>query len=316
MSNPVLDSPQPQWIDVAPDQQDGRIDNFLITRLKGVPRSLIYRILRSGEVRVNKGRVRPHYRLQAGDRIRIPPLRLPAPDAAPPVWSSAARNLEQAVLYEDERILVVNKPAGLAVHGGSGVSLGVIEALRQLRPDERGLELVHRLDRETSGCLLLAKKRSALRLLHELIRDQALDKRYLALLVGRLPRPSIEVNQPLLKNILQGGERVVKVSAQGKPALSHFKLLWSWPEFSLVEVRIATGRTHQIRVHSAFLGTPVAGDDRYGDADANRRLKQMGLSQMFLHAHTLSFRLADEASHRAYQAPLPEALSRFLAILA
>lgn len=298
-------------------QSDGqRIDNFLLRVLKGVPRSHLYRLLRRGEVRVNKGRIKADYRLRCGDVVRLPPIRLGA--AAPPARVPEAQlaRLDQAVIYEDERLLVLDKPSGLAVHGGSGLSYGVIESLRQLRPG-RELELVHRLDRETSGCLVLCKRRSALRELHALIRDGGLDKRYLALLVGELPRAELLVDAPLKKNVLSSGERVVRVDPQaGKPSRTRFRRVERFvvgeQVLTLVEAELLTGRTHQIRVHAAHLGTPLAGDEKYGDAAANRWLKHYGLTRLFLHAATLSFKLEAMARPLRLDAPLPEDLQRVL----
>jgi 23S rRNA pseudouridine955/2504/2580 synthase len=285
-----------------------RIDNFLMARIKGVPRSHLYRVMRKGEVRVNKGRVKPDYRLQAGDLVRIPPMRQAetAEPGRPP--EAVVRGLADAVLYEDDRLLVIDKPAGLAVHGGSGLSFGLIEALRQERPGTQ-LELVHRLDRDTSGCLILSKRRSTLRDLHGALRDNAMDKRYLALLAGGLPRAETLVDAPLLKNTLRSGERVVRVdAAEGKPARTVFRRLRQLGGATLVEVRLLSGRTHQIRVHAAHLGAPVAGDDKYGDAEANRRFRALGLKRLFLHASTLTFRAEYMPEPLRVEAPLPAAL--------
>jgi 23S rRNA pseudouridine955/2504/2580 synthase len=292
--------------------QDQRIDNYLLTLLKGVPRSLVYRILRSGEVRVNKGRIAAGYRLQPGDRIRIPPLRLPQQESPGEPGQRLLQQLERAILFEDQRLLVLDKPAGVAVHGGSGVSFGVIEALRRLRPQERHLELVHRLDRETSGCLLLSKKRSALRILHELLRENQVDKRYLALLAGTWGRAEAEVTAPLLKNTLRGGERMVRVDPAGKPSHTRFRRLAVYRDATLVEARLLTGRTHQIRVHAAHLGTPILGDLKYGDPEANRRVREQGLRRLFLHASSLAFRWPGEPDDVFVQAPLPAELHELL----
>jgi 23S rRNA pseudouridine955/2504/2580 synthase len=285
-----------QLITVAAEADGQRIDNFLMRILKGVPRSHLYRVLRRGEVRVNKGRIKADYRVRCGDVVRIPPLHL-AP-LAPPGRAPAPQlaQLERAVLFEDERLLVLDKPSGLAVHGGSGLSYGLIEALRQLRPGHE-LELVHRLDRDTSGCIIISKRRSALRELHQLIRDNQLDKRYLALLIGTMPRAEVTVDAPLKKNVLSSGERVVRVDpVDGKPARSRFRQLqrfeWQGHTLTLVEVQLITGRTHQIRVHAAHLGAPLAGDPKYGDEVMNRALKAVGLTRLFLHAATLRIPLA------------------------
>lgn len=294
------------------DAQAGqRIDNFLATCLKDVPKSHVYRLLRKGEVRVNKGRIKPDYRLQAGDSVRIPPLRYsearpPLPAAAAPQW------LEHRVLFEDAALLVLDKPSGMAVHGGSGQSYGVIEALRALRPNAPFLELVHRLDRETSGCLLIAKKPAMLRGLHELLRSGEVEKRYLALLQGRWQGGPRRVDMPLEKNVLQSGERMVRVSAQGKAAMSLFRPRQVFSGASLVEVVLDTGRTHQIRVHAAALGHPIAGDDKYGDADFNKLMRAHGLRRLFLHAHELSLKRPDSGELLRCTAPLPEDLERVL----
>lgn len=291
-----------------------RLDNYLLGELKGVPRSHVYRLIRSGQVRVNSGRTSPSYRLKAGDRVRVPPVatRPPREAVATPDrldW------LGERILYEDGRLLVLDKPAGLAVHGGSSVSLGVIEALRLLRPDAKDLELVHRLDRGTSGCLLLAKRRSALRVLHELLREGAVDKRYLTLVKGRWPEGTREIDAPLVTRRV-GGEARVKVDESGKKARSRFRTLDRYgKKASLLEVSIDTGRTHQIRVHAAHLGHPVAGDERYGDKDFNEYLKAFGLSRMFLHAHSLSFDWPDTSASFDVSAPLPEDLKGVLTAL-
>jgi 23S rRNA pseudouridine955/2504/2580 synthase len=292
-----------------------RIDNYLLAQLKGAPRSLIYRILRRGEVRVNKGRVKPSHRLAAGDQVRLPPVRL-GPERAPAQPSpAAAARLAEAVLYEDDQVLVLDKPAGMAVHGGSGISLGVIETLRALRPGAE-LELVHRLDRDTSGCLLIAKRRSALRRLHAQLREGRVDKRYLVLLAGRLPRRVVEVRAPLRKNLLRGGERMVQVDeAEGKPARTIFRTVQALGPLTLAEAELDTGRTHQIRVHAASLGAPVAGDEKYGDAAANARLRALGLKRLFLHAAALSFRPLDDEPPVHAEAPLPAALVEVVATL-
>lgn len=290
-----------------------RLDNFLITRLKGVPRSRVYRILRKGEVRVNKGRVDPGYRIVAGDAIRIPPIRLSENDEpAPKPAQSLMERLERAILFEDERLLVVNKPAGLAVHGGSGLDYGLIEALRIMRPEQRELELVHRLDRETSGCLMVAKRRSALRQLHELLRAGQVEKRYIALLAGKWRRDRVTVDVPLRKNTLQGGERVVRVDPTGKPALTHFQVMERLGDYTLVSALLETGRTHQIRVHCAHLGTPICGDPKYGEAAANADIRKRGLGRLFLHAAELRLRWPGEGRAVSYQAPLDPALETFL----
>ncbi len=292
-----------------------RIDNFLLRRLKGVPRSVIYRILRRGEVRVNARRVGPDYRLAAGDQVRVPPVRVAAERPAPQPGGAVAAALQAAILYEDERLLIVNKPAGLAVHGGSGVSYGVIEALRALRPQDRELELVHRLDRDTSGCLMLAKRRSLLRLLHALQRDGRVEKRYLALLAGRWRRGTARVDAPLRKSVLQGGERMVRVAADGKEAVTELRVVERFADSTLVEAVLVTGRTHQIRVHAAHLGTPILGDAKYGGAQANRRCRDLGLRRLFLHASALAIHWPGDEPPLRVEAPLDPELARFLGTL-
>ncbi|MDR1462561.1 MAG: RluA family pseudouridine synthase [Azoarcus sp.] len=289
-----------------------RIDNYLMRIVKGVPKSHIYRILRSGEVRINGCRVRQTYRLAVGDELRIPPLRMaeaaPAAPCAPP-----GRPLP--TVFEDEALMVVDKPAGLAVHGGSGVSFGVIEQLRAQRPGDRMLELAHRLDRETSGLLIVAKKRSALTALHGMMREGRMEKRYLALVAGQWPNPVQHVRAPLLKYLTAGGERRVRVSAEGKPAHSVVRLLRRWQRFSLLEVELKTGRTHQIRVHLAHLGFPLAGDDKYGDFALNKTLEGEGLRRMFLHAARLVFAHPLTGGRLALDVPPPPELQGFIARL-
>lgn len=301
--------------DIDSERAGQRLDNFLLGELKGVPRSLVYRLIRSGQVRVNSGRTRPSYRLQAGDRVRIPPVGQ-RPAAIPVAAPDDLDWLEQRVIHEDSRVLVVDKPAGLAVHGGSSVSLGLIEALRLLRPQAKDLELAHRLDRGTSGCLLLAKRRSALRVVHELLREGRVDKRYLALVKGRWPDGVAEIDAPLVTRRV-GGEARVKVDEEGKEARSEFRLLEHFGNTaSLLEVAIATGRTHQIRVHAAHAGHPVAGDERYGDRDFNDYAKTFGLNRMFLHAHSLSFEWPEGAGRFDASTPLPDDLKAVLTALA
>ena len=293
----------PEVIQIDTQHEGQRIDNFLTAYLKGVPKSFIYRILRKGEVRVNKSRAKPTYRLQEGDMLRIPPLRRAEAAEAPVPGKKLVALLNQCILYEDEGILILNKPAGIAVHGGSGLSFGVIEILRAMRPQAPFLELVHRLDRDTSGCLIIAKKGSALRHLHKLLREDGMTKRYLALLRGAWHGGERRVTAPLRKNVLQSGERIVKVEADGKRSQTLFIPLRRWPAATLVEVVPFTGRTHQIRVHAAFLKQPIAGDEKYGDADFNRAMQEKGLRRLFLHAANLSFTSAS-GQHIEASAPL------------
>lgn len=285
-----------------------RVDNYLLRVCKGVPKSHVYRILRSGEVRVNGGRVGPTYRLAIGDEVRIPPVRVaqsPAPTAVP-------LGAPLPVVYEDEALLVVDKPAGKAVHGGSGVSFGVIEQLRRQRPELRMLELAHRIDRETSGLLIVAKKRSALTALHDMMRDGRIEKRYFTLVPGRWANAMQHVKVPLFKYLTPEGERRVRVSAEGKPAHSIVRLVRRWPRFSLLEVELKTGRTHQIRVHLAHLGFPLCGDDKYGDFALNKMLEQEGLRRMFLHAALVKFDHPLSGEPIELSSPLPPELQAFV----
>jgi 23S rRNA pseudouridine955/2504/2580 synthase len=294
-----------------------RIDNFLFRHLKGVPKSHIYRILRGGEVRVNKKRIDQTYRLKLGDLLRIPPIRV-AEKHEPEETHIPA--VEFPILYEDDALVVVNKPSGVAVHGGSGVSFGVIEQMRRARPQAKFLELVHRLDRETSGVLLLAKKRSALIAMHEIMREGNSDKRYYALVLGQWKNVKQHVKLPLHKFDTPQGEKRVMVREDGQASHTIFTLQKSWaesrlPAFSLLEAQLKTGRTHQIRVHLSHLGFPIAGDDKYGDFARNKLLMKQGLKRMFLHAHSIAFAhpLTGEAMHLT--APLPKELESFIAKL-
>jgi 23S rRNA pseudouridine955/2504/2580 synthase len=291
-----------------------RLDNFLLRELSGVPRSRVYRLLRKGEVRVNGRRKPPDYRLAADDEVRLPPVRDSGATGAPPrrVPDSLIGTVRAAVVHEDDRVLVLDKPAGLAVHGGSGLAFGVIEALRSLRPDEP-LELAHRLDRETSGCLLVAKSRSALRELHALLREGAVEKRYAALVVGRWRLGRKTIDAPVLTNARQGGERVVRVHGAGKIAISEFSPREHFRSVAtLLDVAIQTGRTHQIRVHASFAGHPVAGDEKYGDRDANARFRQLGLGRMFLHAAAISFEWPARGGQFHVETPLAAELATVL----
>ncbi|RWR01917.1 23S rRNA pseudouridylate synthase [[Pantoea] beijingensis] len=309
-------TPSVRIIAISADEAGQRIDNFLRTQLKGVPKSMIYRILRKGEVRVNKKRIKPEYKLEPGDEVRIPPVRVAEreEDAVSPKLAKVA-SLADAILYEDEYILVMNKPSGTAVHGGSGLSFGVIEGLRALRPDARFLELVHRLDRDTSGILLVAKKRSALRSLHEQLREKGMQKDYLALVRGQWPSHLKAVQAPLLKNILQSGERVVRVSSEGKPSETRFKVEERYEQATLVKASPITGRTHQIRVHTLHAGHPIAFDDRYGEREFDRQLAETGLNRLFLHAAALRFTHPHTGEVMRVEAPLDEKLKRCLMLL-
>ena len=299
---------------IAAGSEGQRLDNFLLRELAGVPRSRVYRLLRKGEVRVNGKRKQADYRLAADDEVRLPPLR------ERPVGEDTLRRVpdglvdvvRRAIVYEDPRILVLDKPAGLAVHGGSGLAFGAIEALRALRPEE-SLELVHRLDRDTSGCLLVARTRAALRSVHALLRDGAVDKHYSALLAGRWRLGRKTIDAPVLTDAREGGERHVRVHRAGKIAVSVFAPITYYRDVAtLLDVSIRTGRTHQIRVHAAFAGHPVAGDAKYGDRECNARLRALGLRRMFLHASSVTFRWPDTGGEFRAESPLPAELGAVL----
>jgi len=294
-----------------PDDRDGqRLDNFLLGQLKGAPRSIIYKIVRSGQVRVNGGRAKAERKLEAGDEVRIPPVRLETPGEAGAPSKGLLAAMDASIVFEDARLLAISKPSGIASHGGSGISFGVIETLRALRPNQP-LELVHRLDRDTSGLMVLAKKRSALTQLQALLREDhgaGIRKRYLTLLAGRMPDGTMSVDAPLHVGLRQGGERHVQVNPAGKVSLSHFGVLERRGGQSYCEVRIETGRTHQIRVHAQHIAHPVAGDDKYGDVEVNKRLReQIGLKRLFLHAASLEFTLDDGEAY-VLNAPLADDL--------
>ncbi len=316
-----------QLLEVDADQAGQRVDNFLMARLKGVPKSRIYRLLRKGEVRVNKGRVKPMTKLCAGDLVRIPPIVVAdkKPEVKP--GQGLVQLLERSILLETDALLVVNKPAGLAVHGGSGINLGLIESLRQMRPDARYLELVHRLDRGTSGCILVAKKRSMLRHLQAAFRDKSagaggpLSKTYQALVVGCWSKRKTKVAEPLLRDELKSGDRIVRVDQAGKSALTRFRVLQCYhsddcsQDFTLVEALPVTGRTHQIRVHAQWAGHSLVGDDKYGDDQINEVMRRLGVKRLFLHASRLSFLLPGETEVTTVEAPLTEDLSMALSRL-
>ncbi len=304
--------PQVQWLEISENNIEQRLDNFLIGYLKGVPKTRIYRMVRKGEVRVNKGRVDVSYKLVLGDIVRIPPVRVAEKNDEPIVQPSLKYSLENHILYEDEGFIVLNKPAGFAVHGGSGIHSGVIEALRQIRPQQKFLELVHRLDKDTSGCLLIAKKRGILKLLHELFRGDGIQKTYLALLSGQFKRKKQWVDVPLLKNVSQGGERMVTVSQAGKSAETLFTRLKQFQEATLVHAAPKTGRTHQIRVHAAWLGHPIVADDRYGANEVNKGFKKRGYKRLFLHAEQLQFAHPVTGAALHFTAPLPDDLQDLL----
>lgn len=320
-SERIVQAPVVQRRQVTEDEAGQRLDNYLLRHLKGVPKSRIYRIVRSGEVRINGGRCQPDQRLNAGDELRLPPVRQEAfVDTRPPV----APEVDLPVLYEDDGLLAINKPCGIAVHGGSGLAWGAIEALRAQRPTARFLELAHRLDRETSGVLLIAKRRLALVGLHEMFRSQKGDKRYLAVVAGEWvqekPGATLKVTEPLFKYLTPEGERRVRIARgrdlthpETRPSETHFRLKKQYPGFALVEAQLKTGRTHQIRVHLASLGHPIVGDDKYGDFALNKTLAASGaLSRMFLHAASLRCKHPVSGELLLIEAPLPEELQRFL----
>ncbi len=305
-------TPQVRLIEITDAHAGQRLDNFLITLLKGVPKSRIYRIVRKGEVRINKGRVEVNYKLALGDIVRVPPIRVAEQAEAVFVQPTLKHSLEQDILFEDDAIIVLNKPSGFAVHGGTGINSGVIEGIRQLRPQAKFLELAHRLDKETSGCLIIAKKRSALNTLHEMFRGDGMQKTYLALLAGNWQRKKLVVTQPLLKNVADSGERMVVISTAGKTAETLFRRMEQFKDSTLVEASPKTGRTHQIRVHAAWLGHPIIGDDRYGDDVVNQNFRKRGYKRLFLHALRLSFPHPVSGEMLNMHAPLPKNLTDLL----
>ncbi|HZJ94379.1 MAG TPA: 23S rRNA pseudouridine(955/2504/2580) synthase RluC [Thiopseudomonas sp.] len=277
-----------QFLEVAPGLAGQRIDNFLMARLKGVPKTMIYRILRKGEVRVNKGRIKPDYRIKAGDVIRVPPMRMNKADEPTPIAKGLLDRLERSIVYEDSALIVLNKPPGIAVHGGSGLSYGVIEAFRQIRPHNKEMELVHRLDRDTSGLLMIAKKRSMLRHLHEMLRNDSMDKGYMALVRGRWPTSRRQVDAPLQRANVRSGERLMEVNPEGRHARTLYKVLRHFGDYAtLVEASPITGRTHQIRVHALYAGHAIAGDTKYGDDEFSKEIRERGGKRLFLHASDL-----------------------------
>lgn len=304
-----INIPKVQFLTIGEGALDQRIDNFLIARLKGVPKSLIYRKIRKGEVRVNKKRVKPEYKLKIGDEVRIPPITVngsETPQVSPRLDS--VKKLEASILYEDATLLVLNKPSGLAVHGGSGLKFGAVEALRALRPEQKFIELVHRLDRDTSGCLVFAKKRSALRALHQQLREKTVDKRYFTLVKGRWPPRLSRVDYALTKNMLSSGERIVRVDPDGKPSLTCFRIKEELKGATLIEAAPVTGRTHQIRVHTAAASFPIAGDLKYGSTLFNKRTADLGLNRLFLHAASITFIHPATDMEITVEAPLPSEL--------
>ncbi len=301
-----------RYVDISADEAGQRVDNFLLRVLKNVPRSRVYRLLRRGEVRIGGKRAKPDQRLQAGDRVRLPPVRMDGAPILPALPSSQRERLRHAVISEDKNLIVIDKPAGIAVHGGSGVSLGVIEALRLERPRE-SLELVHRLDRDTSGCLLIARTRKALRELHALIRDGAMEKKYLALVRGSWQLGEKTIDVPLATHHRKSGERHVRAEAHGKASVSVFKpAQFFGARATLMEIDIHTGRTHQIRVHAQHAGHPVAGDEKYGDAAFNEEMRGFGLGRLFLHAHSIAFEWPGSGTPAHFSAPLSDDLKAVL----
>lgn len=304
-------SPGVRFLTVDEEASGQRLDNFLSRHLKGVPRARLYRALRKGEVRVNKGRVKPEYRLVAGDLVRLPPLHQPRAGERPVVPARLFEQLSQRIIHEDEGLLVIDKPSGLAVHGGSGLSFGLIECLRQMRPEQRYLELVHRLDRDTSGLILIAKKAAVLRELHRQLREKHVDKRYLALVVGAWPASTTTVEAPLEKNVLQSGERMVRVSGDGRRAVTKFRIVERFNGATLVEASPVTGRTHQIRVHARHAGHPLLGDAKYASDAGDMLARELGLKRLFLHASQLAFTLPEQAA-LSLHAPLDNDLETTL----
>ncbi|OOF64915.1 23S rRNA pseudouridine(955/2504/2580) synthase RluC [Rodentibacter sp. Ppn85] len=302
-----------KMLTISEDEAGQRIDNYLLAKLKGVPKSLIYRIVRKGEVRVNKGRIKPEYKLQSGDVVRLPPVRTTEKNN-PPVSKNLNKvaELEHKILFEDDHLIILNKPSGIAVHGGSGLNFGVIEALRTLRPEARFLELIHRLDRDTSGILLIAKKRSALRNLHEQLRLKTVQKDYLALVRGQWQSHVKVVKAPLLKNELTGGERIVRVSEQGKPSETRFSIEERYANATLIKASPVTGRTHQIRVHTQYAGHPIALDNKYGDKDFDAQIQVFGLNRLFLHAFSIRFEHPKTGETLRFNAPLDEKIKAVL----
>jgi len=306
---------KPTIVEIDDERAGQRIDNYLMSQLKGVPRSRIYRLLRKGEVRVNKGRIKPDYKIRAGDLIRIPPVRVAARsgDQQQVPAEGLLSRIESSIIYQDKELLILNKPSGFAVHGGSGISFGVIETLRSLYPTEKSLELVHRLDRDTSGCLIIAKKRNVLKSLHEQLKNNEIRKTYIALVKGQWQGGAQTIDAPLKKNILKSGERIVNVDPSGKTAQSIFKPVKVYADATLVEVELITGRTHQIRVHAAHVGYPIAGDEKYGQRAFNLTMKQRGLNRLFLHAKALSFKHPKSEETINVVAPMGNELEQVLA---
>lgn len=301
-----------QFLEISASQAGQRIDNFLLTLEKGVPKSRIYRAIRKGEVRVNKGRIKQTYKIEAGDIIRVPPLQVSEKTAPTEINESLKQQLLASIIFEDDAMLVLNKPSGLAVHAGSQIQVGVIEAFRLIKPELEFIELVHRLDRDTSGCLLIAKSRESLLNLQQQMLSDGIDKRYLTLLKDEMDSDEVYIEQPLQKNTVSSGERMVKVDPEGKSAKTLFIKRQGYGIAQLSEVKLFTGRTHQIRVHSAWSGHPVAGDDKYGDREFNKQMKTFGLKRLFLHAWRLGIHHPITQEPLSLEAPLPEKLTQVI----
>lgn len=297
-------------ITVSEDEAGQRLDNYLLRQLNGVPKTRLYKAIRKGEVRVNKGRVKPDVRLNAGDIVRVPPVREVQTQSKNHLTARWAERIAASVVLDNDDLLVVNKPSGLAVHGGSGVDVGLIESLRQMYPEQRYMELVHRLDRDTSGLILIAKRASVLRELHGLLRGNGIDKRYLTLVYGRWPAYMKEVDAPLDKFSLPSGERMVKVSGEGKRALTRFQVVARLQGATLVEAKPVTGRTHQIRVHARHAGHPILGDPKYASPESQALTERLGLKRLFLHAASLRF--TTNTQRYELKAPLPAELQAFV----
>ncbi len=303
---------QVRFLTVTSDEQGQRLDNYLMSRLKGMPKSAIYRIVRKGEVRVNKGRVKPDTRLNDGDIVRIPPVRLAEQGHIPRPSNQLADELRSSILRDQDGLLVVDKPSGLAVHGGSGINLGMIEALRQLGIHKGFLELVHRLDRETSGCVMVARKRSVLKLLQDALRERkSIHKRYWALVQGQWPKNLAKVDVPLKRFVTASGERIVRVHQEGKASTTLFKVIQRYADATLLEASPVTGRTHQIRVHAAHAGCPLVGDMKYGETSLNSALMARGLGRLFLHAYALNLSLPEPFAFDV-SAPMPADLQKYI----
>jgi 23S rRNA pseudouridine955/2504/2580 synthase len=300
-----------QVIEIKEDQDGQRVDNYLSRVLKGVPKSRIYRLIRKGQVRVNKGRIKPNHRLKIGDMVRVPPVSLDENTPAK-LPDRLLNEIDACVLFENDDCLVVNKPSGLAVHGGSGLQFGLLDVVKAIRPEQDYMELVHRLDRETSGCLILAKNRKTLTFLHDQFKHGKVIKKYLAGVAGAWKGGKKTVSAPLRKNVMHGGERMVEVQADGKAAVSHFTPLQQYHQLCLMEVELETGRTHQIRVHAAYAGHPVAGDKKYGDRQYNQWIKDKGLGRLFLHSHWLELLLPGQDESIQLTTPLPSDLKTVL----